>query len=478
MHRRRPWALVLLLPGALALAGPSAAARPLSTGFLDPVTFESTVTQTAAFERARAAGTTTVRLALHWVSAAPQSRPPGFDPSDPADPAYNWSWFDGQVRLAAAHDLEPVVPITIAPKWATSTGDDHITEPDPAELAAFATAAARRYSGQFTPPGETTLPRIRYWQVWNEPNRDYFLMPQFGPGGRIVSADWYRKLVRSMGTAVRAVDPTNRVIAGSLAAMARKNKPSPLGFMRTLLCVSVKLKRTCDLRPTPVRLDIWAHHPYTAGSPTWRARGGGDVPISGLPKMRRVLNAAIRLGQIEARGPVGFWVTEFAWDTKPPDPEAVPIMLHARWTAEGLFRIWKAGVSLVTWWRVQDDPLAQTPYQSGLYTVDGRKKPSVQAFRFPTVGFRTTRRIQVWGRTPFGRPGTVGVLLRRQGLWQRIDKLRTSRYGVFRATYGIPYRGSAVMARFEGETSLPFSLAPVPDRVVAPFGCGGYVPCG
>src|SRR6187402_2968723 len=126
---RRPWAIVLVLFGALAPAEPGTAARPLATGFLDPVTFESAVTQVAAFDRARAAGTTTVRLALHWVSAAPQTRPPDFDPSDPA---YNWSWFDGQVRLASAHGLEPVVPITIAPKWATATGTDHITKPDPA----------------------------------------------------------------------------------------------------------------------------------------------------------------------------------------------------------------------------------------------------------------------------------------------------------------------------------------------------------
>ena len=113
---RRPWALVLLLLGALAPAEP-AAARPLATGFLDPVTFEAAVTQVAAFDRARAAGTTSVRLALHWVSAAPQTRPPDFDPSDPADPAYNWSWFDGQVRLAAARSEERRVGKECRSRW-------------------------------------------------------------------------------------------------------------------------------------------------------------------------------------------------------------------------------------------------------------------------------------------------------------------------------------------------------------------------
>ena len=49
---RRRWAIVLLLLGALAPAEPGTAARPLATGFLDPVTFESTITQVAAFDRA------------------------------------------------------------------------------------------------------------------------------------------------------------------------------------------------------------------------------------------------------------------------------------------------------------------------------------------------------------------------------------------------------------------------------------------
>jgi len=368
------------------------------------------------------------------------------------------------------------VPISIAPGWATATGD-HVTKPDPAALAAFATAAAKRYSGHFTPPGSTLLPRVRWWQVWNEPNRDYFLMPQYDGARRIVSATWYRKLVASMGAAVRAVDPTNRVIGGSLAPMARKGKPAPLGFMRTLLCVSEKLRRTCDLRKTPVRIDVWAHHPYTPGGPSHRASNGGDVLISGLPKMHRILRAAIRLGQVKTRGPIGFWATEFGWDTRPPDPKALPMWLHARWTAEALYRMWKAGISVVTWWRVEDDPLAETNYQSGFFTTGGEQKLSFQAFRFPTVGFRTSSGIKVWGRTPFGRRGSVGIFVRRGGAWRWIGTLSTNAYGIFQKTYRVPLRGSAVLARFNGEKSLSFSLTPVRDRSVVPFGCGGTVPC-
>jgi hypothetical protein len=38
-------------------------------------------------------------------------------------------------------------------------------------------------------------------------------------------------------------------------------------------------------------------------------------------------------------------------------------------------------------------------------------------------------------------------------------------------------RTGFVRARVGGHTSLPFSLKPVRDRVVSPFGCGGYVSC-
>jgi hypothetical protein len=193
--------------------------------------------------------------------------------------------------------------------------------------------------------------------------------------------------------------------------------------------------------------------------------------------MRKLLMAAVRLGNVDFRGPVKFWATEFGWDTRPPDPKALPMWLHARWTSEALYRMWNAGISQVTWWRIQDDPLSRSPYQSGFYTAGGNKKRSFTAFRFPTVAFRSSGGIKVWGRTPAGRRGTVGIFVRTGGAWRRIGKLSTSPYGIFRRTYRVPYRGTAVQARWNGQRSLGFSLTRVANRSVSPMGCGGTVSC-
>lgn len=465
-----PRRLVILAALATALAvsatPATAASRPLHTGFLDPHNF---TWEPGTFDKARKAGATRVRLALFWVSVV-NGNPRPDDPTRWDHPSYNWGWFDAQVRRAKANGLDPIVSIQEAPSWATATGVGHIERPSPVELANFARAAATRYSGTKTPAGASTpLPAVRFWQVWNEPNRGYFLHPQV-EGGRIVSADWYRGMVAAMGSAVRAVDARNKVVAGGLSSMARRGHPGPLAFMRGLLCVSAELRRTCDLRANPVQLDIWAHHPYTPGAPTRKAAGRGDVMISGLPKLSKLLRTAIRLGHVRTRAPVQLWATEFAWDSAPPDPQALPMKIHARWTSEALFRMWKAGVSTVTWFLVQDEPMSVSRYQSGFYLANGRRKRSFKAFRFPVVAFRTARGIQVWGRTPYGRPGKVQLHVRSGGTWRPLGRLRTTRHGIFRKTYGAPYRSGTVRATFRGEKSLPFSLQPVKDRYVEPFG--------
>ncbi len=459
--------LPVLAAAALGLAAtPGADARPLHTGFLDPKSF---TWEAASFGKARAAGATRARLALYWVSVLNG----GPRPNDPAQwdhPGYDWAWFDAQVRRAKANGLEPIVSIQEAPPWATAGGEGHVDRPSPAELALFARAAATRYSGTKTPAGaEKPLPAVRFWQVWNEPNRGYSLSPQV-VDGRIVSADWYRAMVAAMGTAVRAVDRRNKVVAGGLSSLGRTGHPAPHGFMRALLCVTPELKRSCNLRATPVELDVWAHHPYTPGAPTRKARGGSDVMISGLPKMSKLLRAAIRLGHVKTRGPVELWATEFAWDTAPPDPQALPMKIHARWTSEALYRMWKAGVSTVTWFLVQDEPMRISRYQSGFYNADGRRKRSFTAFRFPLVAFRAGGGIQVWGRTPRGARGKVQLHVRSGGKWRPLGRLQTSAHGIFQKRFGTPYRTGTVRATFRGEQSLPFSLTPVKDRYVEPFG--------
>src|SRR5204862_2170682 len=121
-----------------------------------------------------------------------------------------------------------------------------------------------------------------------------------------------------------------------------------------------------------------------------------------LPRMRALLNAGVRLGHVVSTHPVQFWVTEFGWNTNPPRKHAPSLGLAARWTAESLHQMWLSGVSLVTWFLLEDFP-SPSPYQSGLYfhatsLENARAKPGDTAFRFPFVAYLQKKTVSIWGR--------------------------------------------------------------------------------
>jgi hypothetical protein len=203
------------------------------------------------------------------------------------------------------------------------------------------------------------------------------------------------------------------------------------------------------------------------------------VQLGDLPKLRRYVNTAVRLGHLKPAGGLRLWVTEFSWDSGPPDNKALRQPLHARWTSEAIYRMWAAGVSALTWWRVTDDPVTFSPYQSGFFAVNGGRKASFSAFRFPVVALKRSNGIYVWLRTPEGTKGSPIVELRVGRRWVRLGRPATSAYGIVSKVFRTPYRTGVVRARFGGETSKAFSLAYARDRFVNPFGCGAGtgIPC-
>ena len=453
-------------------------ARPLPTGFLDPTAFRGPSGEQSVL-RARRAGASLVRIFLAWEAVAPE---PPADPENPEDPAYQWQSIDQQVVDAVERGLDPVIYVSASVPWARGVAVGLPgTWPSPVRFADFARAAARRYSGTYTPTGETAwLPRVRFWQAWNEPNAGRELTPQ-RVNGRPVSPAQYRRMVNAFADAVHGVNASNLVVAGALAPFGHDSKDiqvvAPMQFMSALLCVSLQAphRRTCSQH---TRFDVWAHHPYANGGPTWRAHSPNDASIGDLPEMRALLTAAKRAGTIiSARAPE-FWVTEFSWDTSPPDPKGVPSALHARWVAEALYRMWQAGVSAVIWFRLQDDLLRESPYQSGFFTARGQAKYSLKAFRFPFVAFRAGTRVSVWGRTPFGKRGFVLVERQAGKHWIPVARLRADRYGIFSQPLSAPAT-TALRARLvsSSETSIPFSLSVPQGRATTPFGCGGPIPC-
>jgi hypothetical protein len=281
-------------------------------------------------------------------------------------------------------------------------------------------------------------------------------------------------MVNAVATAVKDVAPDNLVVAGGLAPFRdispdtyRQNHDwGPLSFMRAFFCLSKALKASCG---ATAQVDIWAHHPYTSGGPTHKAVLPEDVSLGDLPKLRIALAAAVKAHHVLPARMPALWVTEFSWDSNGPDPLGVPTKLLERWVPQALYEMWRNGVSLVTWFQLQDEPLATSFYQSGLFYRDGRKKPYLEGFRFPLVAFPRANGIYVWGRTPGGKSSSVIVEQRSSTAWRRIGRLQARSSGVFTGTLRAPVTGW-VRARAVGETTLPFSLQSVADRFFNPFG--------
>lgn len=495
---------LLFVTVILALVGPGAAlaARPIHTAVLDPQVYwgqgvpQVGIGSDLAFARThgsegRGAGARFVRLYLYWIDVVRPSRcsttpPAGFNPRAWNDPHYQWGAFDDQVRAAAARGLQVIFAIKQAPLWALERGvacngtdPTQQLRPSPVDFGNFAFAAAERYDGTHG------FPRVRYWQAWNEANRKYFLAPQ-REGGRLVSADHYRLMLQAFAANVRHPEhPGTTVITSGVAPYANSQGPGAMTFMKRLLCTD----GSAACPKTAVPFDVWAHHPYTHGPPTEKARRASDAALGDLGRMRRALMAAYRLGRIQSNGPVKFWITEWNWDSNRPDPKAVPMKFHARWTSEAIYRMWKAGVSLAVWTQLRDYPFTWL-YQGGLYSWGGsggardRAKLSLRAFRFPFVAFRRASTVSVWGRTPLGLRRSV--LLQRKtpsGRWRTVAIVRANGYGVFSKRFRTSMSGySHMRAKLftRRDTSVPFALTR--PRWVEPanfnlFGCGGGVSC-
>jgi hypothetical protein len=405
---------------------------PLRTALLDS-NFQGPERATA-FAMAADAGATYVRLSVAWKGIAPSTPPVGFVAGDPTSPGYNWAGLDAILEDAAAAGLTPILDIGAPPDWGWDTPPTagNAGTPNVSDLGDFATALATHYDG-----GVAGVPVEHVFQVWNEPNLSLDLNP--------VSASAYRDMVNTVANAVHAVDPSNLVVAGALDPFGHKKSAkqkwysvAPLAFMRSLLCLS-KGSHPHSTCHNPVHFDAWSHHPYTFGGPFGRAKRPDDVELGDLSKMRALLKAGVKLHHIVSAQPIQFWVTEFGWDTNPPRKHAASLSLASRWTAESLHQMWLSGISLVTWFLLEDYP-SPNPFQSGLYfhssaLETARPKPVRTAFRFPFVGYLHKKTVSIWGRDATSDKQVVSIQRQHgKGGWRTVALVRSNASGIFKTT--------------------------------------------
>lgn len=417
-----------------------------------------------------------VRIEIRWSLVAPRGKtmPAGFEPSNPADPHYDWTAIDAAVRAAAGQHARIIFDILGAPLWAEGPNPPPFTsqnqiepgawDPDPGQFAQFARAAALRYSGNFPDPQDPglTLPKVTYWEIWNEEN-----LPLYLAGPDIVGE--YRGLLDAGYSAVKSVNSSNVVVIGGLAPVSYVPPYSiaPLQFAAELLCVhrvatGYRADQSC---PQPAEFDVFAMHPYSLGAtPTKHAYQYSNVLVGDMGKVAALVAAADRLHTVAPSIKHQLWVTEFAWPTNPPDKLVGDRgRVAARYVAYSLYEMWRAGVSLVVWQTVLDTPTASL-LGGGLYAEDGAPKATLRAFAFPFVASVNRGSGFAWGRVPRSRRVKVVVERRSGSGWQKVARTRTSADGIFSVRFSARGNGVYRALTAYGQASLPYNSQPIPPK--------------
>ena len=448
-------------------ATPADAARPLTRGFVDDAWFDPAPGGPQWVPKTVATGAKRVQIEVDWSGIEPTAPTAGEDPSSPNDPAYNFAYLDARVREFAGSGIQPIFMVLGAPRWAEGPGgkeqayEDGAWKPNATAYGQMATALAKRYSGHFPDPLNPghTLPRVTYYQAWGEPNLLAHIAPQWTKAkGKwvLTGAGVYRSLLNAFYAGVKRGNSSNVVITGGLAPYGDPpggKRTHPAAFLRGVLCLSGRIGLKPVSCPSPAHFNVLASDPYEVSSPTTHAINPDDVSAPDLGRLTRIEQKALRAGRLLPRAHKQLWVTEFGYDSNPPNPFGVSAKTQARWLEQAFYVFWREGVSTALWYLVRDQPghNYNVSFFSGVYFFNGKKKISFEAYRFPLVVMPSGRRATVWGIAPRG--GSVAVQHQTGRKWKTLFKLRASAGGTFTRSVSASLHGN-FRATVGGETSL------------------------
>ena len=408
----------------------------------------------AALSEFKAMGVDRVRVYIAWETLAPdptsRQSPAGFDASDPAaypskaegELTVGWDTYDAIVRAAAAIGIG--LDVTVGPPpplWAATPGAPKGThraaewKPSATDFGAFVHALGERYSGHYTPAGQSKpLPRVDFWSIWNEPNYGQYLAPQAIDHGTVaVAPSLYRDLLDSAWSALAATGhtpATDTILFGETAPRAPAGVPGnfngtrPLPFIRALYCVDSSYKPLqgsaataagCPAtaagsaafaadNPALFEAGGFADHPYPDAEPptyvTPARLGEGYADFAVLGNLESTLDqSAAAYGHHPA---FRIYSTEFGYWTNPPDPAGLPLATAAAYLNQSEYLSWRNPRIGSYDQYLLSDPLPPNTFDSGIYFADGQPKPSVfdaytMPLWLPVTSGAASRPLVVWG---------------------------------------------------------------------------------
>jgi hypothetical protein len=375
---RRAWVLVAVIGTVLLAASAANASKFMRVGIYDQAqTLYGNVPQ--VFATYKQLHVQEIRVNLYWGGVQGVARTRPANATNPNDPAYDWSLYDRTVNYAAQDGVHVLFSIYGTPGWANGGKGLNTAPTRSTDLRNFALAAARRYGGAW--PGEDgrLLPPVKEWLAWNEPNNPIFLAPQYkktSKGWSIQSAVDYAKICNAIYTGIHGTLVSGERVACGGTAPRGNNNPSstrpsvsPLAFLRAVKKAGLKT------------FDAWAHHPYYAGP--------SDQPTTKPVTAKGAPATAVTLGNFgdlitlvtQLYGNKRIWITEYGYQTNPPDPLfGVSYAKQALYLKQA-FSIARKNprIDMMLWFLLRDEPMI-SGWQSGLITTTGKHKPSFNAF--------------------------------------------------------------------------------------------------
>jgi hypothetical protein len=205
-RRTGPIVVALTLSGMLLAGCEPPPSGPKFFGMHSDATFDVDNSRiSSAFDAEKAFGSRITRNTLRWKFAQPSRT------------TYDWSKTDYVVNQAAARGMQVLLTVREAPKWANGSSDTRIIPSDPAgfdqfvlDYKNFVKTAVQRYGD-----------RVKYWEVWTEPNQIYFWQPR-GLDPKRDQARWidmYGQLYTKTRAAVRKINTSVEIAVGSIAGL-------------------------------------------------------------------------------------------------------------------------------------------------------------------------------------------------------------------------------------------------------------------
>lgn len=207
-----------------------------------------------------------------------------------------WDKYDRLVDLAEKHGLQIIARLDNPPAWSRSMGDAEgwtLAPPDdPEDFGDFVYAVVSRYKG-----------RIRYYQIWNEPN----IYPEWGDQPANPAA--YTELLRVAYRRAKEADPDCIIISAALAQNTEETPPefgprniSDLLYLEGMYAAGAK-----------GHFDVMGAMVYGLWTGPYDLRTSRDrANVSRVQLLREIM---VRHG--DATTPI--WAAEVGWNALPED---------------------------------------------------------------------------------------------------------------------------------------------------------------